>query len=84
MASSALLPRHSTPTSHQGLADVVFTLQLVATSIYGCSDTASAPILVHPQPLAQFIPGVTEGCQPLTVHFQDLSIGAQHLAVVLR
>lgn len=75
--SASVAPQHT--YFAQGLADVVFTPQLVATSIYGCSDTATAPIRVHPQPIAQFIPGVTEGCQPLTVPFQDLSIGAQQL-----
>lgn len=61
---------------NQGLADVVFDPLLIATSSFGCSDTASAPILVHPQPIAQFIPGITAGCQPLLVPFQDITIGA--------
>ena len=67
-------PSHS--YFNQGLNDAVFNPELIATSSFGCSDTATAPILVHPQPIAQFIPGILNGCQPLTVPFQDLTIGA--------
>lgn len=71
--SMATSPQHT--YQHQGLQDAVFQAQLVATSAFGCADTARAPILVHPQPVAQFLPGVLAGCQPLNVPFQDLSIG---------
>jgi gliding motility-associated-like protein len=73
-ASTATAPSHTYFNS--GLADETFIPQLIATSQFGCSDTATAPILVHPQPIAQFIPGVLQGCQPLNVPFQDLTIGA--------
>ena len=66
--------------SNQGLNDVLFTPSLVATSAYGCNDTASASILVHPQPIAQFNPSTLAGCQPLPVQFMDLAIGAVALA----
>lgn len=72
--STAVSPQHT--YLHQGLNDAVFNATLIATSPFGCSDTVSAPITVHPQPIAQFIPGVLAGCQPLNVPFQDLSIGA--------
>lgn len=61
---------------NQGLNDVTFDPMLVATSAFGCTDTVTAPIRVHPQPIAQFIPNTTAGCQPLHVNFQDLTIGA--------
>ena len=64
---------------NQGLNDAVFDVQLTATSTFGCSDTASFTILVHPQPIAQFVPSTQAGCQPLAVNFQDLSIGASSL-----
>ncbi len=60
---------------NQGVTVQVRMASLVSTSSFGCTDTAAQFIHVMPQPLAQFIPGVTEGCQPLTVPFQDLSIG---------
>lgn len=72
--STATAPSHT--YFNQGLVDVTFDPVLIATSSFGCSDTATAPILVHPQPIAQFIPGVLSGCQPLNVPFQDLTIGA--------
>jgi PKD repeat protein len=72
--STATSPQHT--YFNQGLNDAAFNAQLIATSAFGCSDTIAAPILVHPQPIAQFIPGVLNGCQPLNVPFQDLTIGA--------
>jgi gliding motility-associated-like protein len=64
---------------NQGLADVTYTPVLIATSSFGCADTVAVPVVVHPQPVAQFIAGATVGCQPLVVPFQDLSIGATSL-----
>ncbi|MCB0795578.1 MAG: PKD domain-containing protein [Flavobacteriales bacterium] len=63
----------------QGVADSLFQVQLIATSAYGCSDTATAPVLVHPAPIAQFFPLPLVGCQPLDVDFDDQSIGAQQV-----
>ncbi len=76
-ASTAAEPVHT--YQNQGLADVTFDPVLVATSVFGCTSTATVPIVVHPQPLAQFIAGTPAGCQPLDVTFQDLSIGASAL-----
>lgn len=64
---------------NQGLDDATFEVSLTATSAFGCSDQATAQVLVHPQPVAQFIAGNATGCQPLVVSFQDLSIGAATL-----
>ena len=61
---------------NQGLNDALFTAQLVASSAFGCTDTASRDILVHPAPIAQFTPDVLDGCAPLDVLFQDQTIGA--------
>lgn len=60
---------------NQGLDEQVRTATLVATSAFGCTDTAQRTIRILPQPLAQFVPGVLDGCQPLNVPFQDLSVG---------
>ncbi|MCB9183907.1 MAG: PKD domain-containing protein [Flavobacteriales bacterium] len=72
--SSAVSPVHT--YFNQTLDDASFKPMLIATSSFGCSDTARADVIVHPQPIAQFIPGVLSGCQPLLVPFQDLTIGA--------
>ncbi|MBX2977765.1 MAG: PKD domain-containing protein [Flavobacteriales bacterium] len=76
--SSQASPAHAYQA--QGLNDVAYQAMLVASNAYGCTDTARAPILVHPQPLAQFLTNTQAGCQPLQVNFQDLSIGATQLA----
>ncbi|HRH39318.1 MAG TPA: PKD domain-containing protein, partial [Flavobacteriales bacterium] len=72
--SMATSPSHT--YQNQGFADATFTAQLIATSTFGCSDTVAHTILVHPQPIAQFVPGLNAGCQPLTVSFQNMTIGA--------
>ncbi|MEZ4739971.1 MAG: PKD domain-containing protein [Flavobacteriales bacterium] len=74
------VPSPSHTYLNQGLDDVSVDVLLTATSSFGCSDTASTTITVHPQPIAQFIPSTQAGCEPLTVDFQDLSIGAATLA----
>ena len=76
-SSNATSPSHT--YTNQGLNDVTIDVQMTATSAFGCSDTATTMILVHPQPIAQFIPNTQAGCQPLNVALQDLSIGATTL-----
>ncbi len=65
---------------NQGLNDVTFTPTLVATSSFGCSDTTSLNILVHPAPIAQFTPSTLAGCTPLPITFADQSVGATSMA----
>ena len=52
-----------------------FTATLIATNSFGCTDTASTDVLVHPNPSAALgaIPPV--GCAPLAVEFENLSTG---------
>lgn len=76
-SSNATSPSHS--YANQGLNDASFDVLLTASSAFGCSDTATTTILVHAQPIAQFVPNTQAGCQPLNVGFQDLSIGATSL-----
>lgn len=72
--SVAIGPAHV--YNHQGLADTLFHPVLIATSTFGCSDTATAQVRVHPAPIAQFTADPATGCAPATMSFQDLSIGA--------
>lgn len=72
----------ATPTHiymNSGVSDVVFQPVLVASSSFGCSDTATASILVHPAPIAQFTASSLAGCSPDTITLQDLSIGASSM-----
>lgn len=55
---------------------IVYDVQLIATSGFGCTDTAFSSIQVNPSPIAQFgIDGI-EGCAPLTVTIENESIQA--------
>ncbi|MBX2972980.1 MAG: PKD domain-containing protein [Flavobacteriales bacterium] len=76
-SSTASAPTHTYMS--QGLNDATFDVRLIATSTFGCSDTATASVRVHPQPIAQFVTSTQAGCQPLPVNFQDLTIGATML-----
>lgn len=55
---------------------VVYDVTLIGTSAFGCTDTASAPVTVHPSPIAQFTSDIVSGCGPLEVTFSNLSINA--------
>jgi PKD repeat protein len=61
---------------NQGLNDQVYQPMLIATSAYGCSDTATAEVRVHPSPIAQFVPSTLAACTPAEISFQDITIGA--------
>lgn len=76
-SSTVASPTHT--YFNQGLNDALFNVLLTATSTFGCSDTASTVVRVHPQPIAQFTTNTQAGCQPLPVNFQDLSLGAASL-----
>lgn len=72
--STSTTPTHLYALS--GLADSVFHPMLIASSAFGCTDTATANVLVHPAPIAQFTAAPVTGCAPAPIAFQDLSIGA--------
>lgn len=59
-------------------ADTTYYAQLVAMSIYGCSDTTVVGIDVYPTPIANAVIDTTLGCYPLNVVFQNASIGADN------
>lgn len=76
--STATSPAHQ--YVQNGLADTVYHPVLVATSAYGCNDTATVTILVHPAPIAQFTATPATGCAPAPIFIQDLSIGAASMS----
>ncbi|MFN0032748.1 MAG: PKD domain-containing protein [Flavobacteriales bacterium] len=57
-------------------SSIDYTVTLTAASAFGCTDTASTTVTVHPQPTAQFILSSTSGCGPLAVQINCQSIGA--------
>jgi PKD repeat protein len=55
---------------------VTYTLRLIVRNTEGCSDTLIRHITVNPEITANFLPDATEGCHPMTVKFNDLSLNA--------
>ncbi|MFM9983869.1 MAG: PKD domain-containing protein, partial [Flavobacteriales bacterium] len=51
----------------------IYDVTLIATSSFGCTDTASAPITINPNPVAAFSLDVLSGCHPLVVNFTNNS-----------
>lgn len=60
--------------------DLSYTVQLIATSPFGCVDTVEGDVLVFPNPTAVLAPLTAEGCEPLTVNFVNSSTGATTFA----
>ncbi len=56
--------------------DTTFYAELIASSIYGCTDTTNISIDVFPTPIANVAIDTTLGCYPLVVVFENQSIGA--------
>lgn len=65
---------------NNGLVNTNHNLELVATSVYGCTDTTRSVITVFPKPTAQFTVDAANGCHPHNVQVDNLSIGAQIMA----
>ena len=59
-------------------SDVTYVVTLIAQSAYGCSDTVSQVLTVHPSPLSDFSFDNTPHCSPMTVDFTNDSEGATH------
>lgn len=55
---------------------ITYEIQLVGISAFGCIDTTYSQILVTPQPTSQFMADISQGCSPLTIEFENLSIQA--------
>lgn len=47
------------------------TYQAIGTDVNGCKDTAEVTVLVDPLPVLSFTGQPLEGCEPLTVNFQN-------------
>ena len=56
--------------------DTNYTLTLIASTTFGCTDTASVPITVYGSPIAGFTSDATLSCGPFNVNFLNTSQGA--------
>ena len=58
-------------STHYYGAEGMYTATLVATSNFGCTETVSQQVEIYPLPQISFVPSPTEGCQPLSVAFNN-------------
>ncbi len=56
--------------------NVQYTVMLIATSQYGCKDSIQHSLTVNPLPISQFTHNAQPACSPITVQFNNLSLGA--------
>ncbi len=70
--STAPAPSHT--YANNTLLPITYDVELVATSAFGCQDTAQSQVTVHPEPITQFSVNATAGCGPLTVEFENQSV----------
>ncbi len=64
------------PAEHIFPSPGVFSVKLTTTHASGCTYTLSNNISIHPSPTADFIPSPDRGAAPLTVQFENVSLGA--------
>ena len=62
-----------------GASDEAIAVELLATNTYGCSDVATAEVLVWGRPEAVPVLDETTGCYPLEVTFGNHSAGAAEI-----
>jgi gliding motility-associated-like protein len=53
-----------------------YTVSLIASNQFGCTDTSYENVEIFPRPVADFLPDVTSGCEDFTVNFTNTSSGA--------
>ncbi|MCB0480323.1 MAG: PKD domain-containing protein [Flavobacteriales bacterium] len=70
-SSAASAPSHT--FSNSNLLDTSLVTQLKITSQFGCTDSVTDTMLVHPLPIANFSKTVINGCHPLLVGFTNNS-----------
>lgn len=52
-----------------------YTVNLTTTSEFGCQDSVERIVTVYPKPKSEFTLDEFEGCSPLNIRFNNLSIG---------
>lgn len=62
--------------TNETLTDTTYTVQLTVSSPNGCSDIATAEVIVHPIPSASFELSWNQGCQDLPATLTNTSIEA--------
>lgn len=60
-------------TSHLYASTGMYSVKLIATTNFGCTDSVTFPVTVNPNPVVLFSTTDTTGCAPLCVSFQNTS-----------
>ncbi len=60
-------------TSHPYSTKGSYSAQLVVVSNFGCADSITKTVIIHPNPVVNFRATDTSGCAPLCTSFEDLS-----------
>ncbi|MCF8296729.1 MAG: PKD domain-containing protein [Saprospiraceae bacterium] len=53
--------------TNTGLVDSVYNVSLITTTQYGCVDTTTQTVTIHPNPKSEFIPSTIIDCAPFTI-----------------
>lgn len=61
--------------SNSTAKDSTYQMQMIATSPFGCKDTATAAISIYSYFNANFSIDVSSGCSPVSVNIDNLSVG---------
>ena len=56
------------------IQDTLYSVQLIATTLFGCRDTSQKVIRVFPNQRSSFVASHTDGCGPLAVTFTNHSV----------
>jgi len=59
--------------THTYSPEGVYQVKLIVTTNYGCKDSITKPVTVHPLPQVSFIPSVLDSCSPVIVDFTNNS-----------
>ena len=59
--------------SHVFASDGSYSVQLIAVSNFGCSDSITISSVIQPNPTVSFSANDTSGCEPLCISFQNSS-----------
>lgn len=73
-SSTATAPTHT--YVNNTTSDITYTARAIMVNAFGCRDTVTKDIVVHPLPRASFTQSAPAGCTPLDISFQNTSTGA--------
>ena len=68
------LPSPSHQYTNTTAVDIIYTATLIVESAFGCFDTTTSQIRVHPAVTAQFSTSINAGCHPLPVTITNSSV----------